>query len=220
MKDRLDCRAPYGTWRCSQCGVILNTRRELFAHGKSVHPHDGHSWNYGKTAETCTTIRNAVAKWRAKYSRGEIHINRYERMPLDIRLKISESMKLAHTQGRAHNIGESRWNNLPSYPEQFFTRIIEQNIHDKQYIREYPFCGFSLDFAWVHLKRCIEIDGSQHQRFLDNRIRDRNKDIALQSRGWLIMRIPWNDMFANPQLWVQKTRSFIDGVSFPICMFV
>ena len=34
--------------------------------------------------------------------------------------KISEAMKLAHKEHRAHNIGQSRWNNEPSYPEKFF----------------------------------------------------------------------------------------------------
>lgn len=34
--------------------------------------------------------------------------------------KISESMKKAHAEGRAWNIGKSRWNNEPSYPEKFF----------------------------------------------------------------------------------------------------
>lgn len=28
-------------------------------------------------------------------------------------------MKLAHKEHRAHNIGQSRWNNEPSYPEKF-----------------------------------------------------------------------------------------------------
>ena len=35
-------------------------------------------------------------------------------------------MKRAHAEGRAHNIGTCRWNNEPSYPEQFFMKVIEK----------------------------------------------------------------------------------------------
>ena len=72
---------------------------------------------------------------------------------------VSDMMKKAHAEGRAHNIGESRWNNKPSYPEKWFMTVIKNNFEDQNYIREFPFHRFSLDFAWVHKKKCIEIDG-------------------------------------------------------------
>jgi len=68
-------------------------------------------------------------------------------------------MTKAHKEGRAHNIGESRWNNEPSYPERWFMKVIENEFEDKNYTREYPFHRFSLDFAWIEKKKCIEIDG-------------------------------------------------------------
>lgn len=49
--------------------------------------------------------------------------------------RISESMKKAHEEGRAWNIGKSRWNNEPSYPEKFFMKVIENEFQDKGYIR-------------------------------------------------------------------------------------
>ena len=66
-------------------------------------------------------------------------------------------MKKAHKEGRAWNIGSSRWNNKPSYPEQFFLKVIENEFDDKGYVREYPFGRFSLDFAWPHKNYALKL---------------------------------------------------------------
>lgn len=50
--------------------------------------------------------------------------------------KISASMKKAHAEGRAHNIGECRWNNELSYPEQWFMKVLKNEFgleKDKDY---------------------------------------------------------------------------------------
>ena len=57
--------------------------------------------------------------------------------------KIRIAALKAHKEGRAHNIGECRWNNKPSWPEQFFMKVIENKFNDKNYIREKPFHKFS-----------------------------------------------------------------------------
>ncbi len=75
------------------------------------------------------------------------------------KLKISDSLKIAHKEKRAWNIGKSRWNNEPSYPEKFFMRVIENEFSDKDYEREYSIGIYSIDFAWKHKKLGIEIDG-------------------------------------------------------------
>ena len=51
----------------------------------------------------------------------------------DIKKSISISMKKAHSEKRAWNIGKSRWNNKPSWPEQFFMKVIENEFLDKNY---------------------------------------------------------------------------------------
>ena len=123
--------------------------------------------------------------------------------------KISDKMKIAHTEGRAWNIGMSRWNNKPSYPEEFFMSVIENEFEDKNYIREYPFGKYSIDFAWVHLKKAIEIDGDQHQRFDDIKERDRKKDLLLKENGWEVLRVPWKDFFPNTKEKIEKIKIFI-----------
>jgi very-short-patch-repair endonuclease len=124
--------------------------------------------------------------------------------------KISEAMKKAHAEGRAWNIGKSRWNNTPSYPEQFFMKVIENEFEDKDYENELPFHRFSLDFAWIHKKRVIEIDGSQHERFQEYKERDEKKDELLKSEGWEVLRIQWKDMFHNTKVWTKHAKDFID----------
>lgn len=124
--------------------------------------------------------------------------------------KISESMKKAHKEGRAHNIGSSRWNNEPSYPEIFFMKVIQNEFNDKNYCREYPFGKYSLDFAWVEKKRCIEIDGEQHERFEEYRKRDEQKDKLLIENNWKVLRIKWKDLYKNTKEIIKAAKDFID----------
>ena len=115
-------------------------------------------------------------------------------------------MKLSHKNGLAHNIGKCRWNNEPSYPEKWFMEVIENEFDNKNYIREYPFFKYSLDFAWPELKICIEIDGEQHQRFDDYKERDKQKDLLLKQNGWKELRINWKDCFFNPKYYINLAK--------------
>jgi very-short-patch-repair endonuclease len=124
------------------------------------------------------------------------------------REKISESMKIAHKEGRAHNIGQSRWNNEMSYPEKFFTLVIENEFTDKKYINEFPVGIYSIDFAWVDKKRAIEIDGDQHEK-PDYKTRDKRKDKKLNEEGWKVLRIKWKDLYENTKEWIQIAKEFI-----------
>ena len=124
--------------------------------------------------------------------------------------KISESMKIAHKEGRAHNIGECRHNCKPSYPEQWFMKVIESEFLNKKYIREYPFHKYSLDFAWPELKICIEIDGEQHQMFEEYKKRDLEKDELLKDEGWKELRIPWKECFHNPRYYIDMAKKLFE----------
>lgn len=127
-----------------------------------------------------------------------------------VKQKISASMKLAHKEGRAWNIGKSRWNNQPSWPEQFFMQVIENEFEDKNYVREYPVGLYSLDFSWPHKKLCIEIDGDQHERFNEYKERDIKKDDFLITNGWKILRIRWRDMFSDTKKYIKIAKEFIE----------
>lgn len=129
--------------------------------------------------------------------------------PQEFKDKVSEGMKLAHKEKRAWNIGKSRWNNKQSYPEIFFSKVIENEFEDKNVTVEYPIGIYSLDFAWIEKKKCIEIDGEQHQRFEEYRERDIRKDKFLQENGWKVLRIEWKDMYKNTKLKIKEASDFI-----------
>lgn len=123
---------------------------------------------------------------------------------------LSKKMKIAHKEGRAWNIGKSRWNNKPSYPEVFFKKVIENEFINKTYISEFNVGIYSLDFAWVDIKKCIEIDGSQHKRFEKQIESDIRKDSFLISKGWEILRISWDDLYNNTKEKIKEAKAFID----------
>jgi very-short-patch-repair endonuclease len=135
-------------------------------------------------------------------NRGKIQTEDHNR-------KISEGMKLAHAEGRAWNIGKSRWNNEKSYPEKFFTRVIENEFEDKNYSSEYNVGNYSIDFAWVDKKIAIEIDGDQHIRFQHQIDSDIRKDKLLTSEGWKVLRIRWKDMCNDAKTHIQIAKSFV-----------
>lgn len=127
----------------------------------------------------------------------------------ETRKRISDSMKKAHEEKRAWNIGMSRWNNEPSYPEKFFIKVIENEFQNKNYIREYPIGIYSADFCWPHLKKIIEIDGDQHQRFEEYKERDKRKEKYLSSNGYKVLRIIWSEMFNDPKTKIKECYNFI-----------
>jgi len=139
------------------------------------------------------------------------HIQRKGHKPSEeTRKKVSEGMKRAHAEGRAHNIGECRWNNKPSYPEQWFMKMSLNEDIDQNYVREYPFHKFSLDFVWVDKKRVIEIDGEQHNRDIRQKERDIKKDKLLLEEGWKELRISWSDICNNTKEWIKIIKDFIN----------
>lgn len=122
---------------------------------------------------------------------------------------LSEKQKIAHAEGRAWNIGKSRWNNEPSYPEKFFMKVIKNEFLNKNYKREFNVGIYSIDFAWAELKKAIEIDGEQYYRFEEYIERDKRKDDFLKSEGWKILRIRWKTMYKNTKPEIEKAYNFI-----------
>ena len=127
----------------------------------------------------------------------------------DSKKKIRNSMIKAHEEGRAWNIGKSRWNSKKSYPEEFFSLVIENEFIDKDYTNEFSVGIYSIDFAWADKKLAIEIDGEQHQRFQEVIDRDKRKDLFLINNNWKILRIKWKDLFNDTKKWIKISYDFI-----------
>lgn len=162
-------------------------------------------WNKGLTKESDIRIKK-LAKTVSNSMTGKPRNSPSK----STRLKVSEAMKIAHKEGRAWNIGKSRWNNKPSYPEKFFTQVIKNEFSDHNYIREYSLGIYSLDFAWPEKKLCIEIDGEQHNRYKEYKERDERKNILIKKLGWKILRIEWIKMYNDPKYWINIAKQFIE----------
>lgn len=167
------------------------------------------SWNKGLTKETDERVKKGSETFKERIKSGEIIPSGLGRVTSKkTKIKISESMKIAHKEGRAWNIGMSRWNNEMSYPEKFFSEVIENEFLDKNYENEFSISIYSIDFAWVDKKLAIEIDGQQHEK-PEYKSRDMRKDNLLNERGWKVLRIKWVDMYKNPKYWIEVAKDFI-----------
>lgn len=217
LKNYIKNRTKKDVWKCIWCDETFEVRKELYEHVKNTHTkydENGNRipWNKGLTKKSSQIILNTSNKIKQLYETGKLTAPWLGKKHSNYtKLLISKKMKKAHAEGRAHNIGQSRWNNEPSYPETWFMTVIDNEFTNKNYVREKPFGRFSLDFAWENLKKCIEIDGEQHQRFEKQKIRDIAKNKLLKENGWEILRIPWISMFHNPKEYIQKAKEFIDG---------
>jgi len=170
-------------------------------------------WNKGLTKETDERVKkSAELILKAINSENFVPYFKDKHLSINHKQKISESMKLAHEEGRAWNIGKSRWNNEQSYPEIFFEKVINNEFENKEYIKEYPISIWSYDFAWPKIKRLIEIDGEQHKRFEIYQERDIKKDNYAKTLGWKILRIEWKEIFKDTKKWINIAKTFIDNI--------
>ena len=205
----------YNAARCkvwtSRCGLTFSCRKDLREHQKNC-------INCKRLIKTNNQFTKAEELGLEKPKFSELTkkkialANSNRKVAEETKNKISTSMKKAHAEGRAHNIGESRWNNEPSYPEQWFMKVLKNEFgleKDKDYIMELPFHRFSLDFAWPNKKICIEIDGEQHERFQEQKNRDIEKDKLLKEEGWVELRKSWKEIFNSPKFFIEEVRNII-----------
>ena len=209
------CNTPYDSYTAQvahevSCSLNPDRKSYLNREGKSNARYGKPAWNKGLTKENDERVKKYSETISRRMQAGIIPYPNYGRkLNDDQKEKVSIGMKLAHKEGRAWNIGMSRWNNDPSYPESFFMKVIANEFIDKNYIREFPFSKYSLDFAWEHKKKCIEIDGEQHERFNSVKERDMAKDRLLKEEGWGVLRIKWKDLYKDTKYYISVAKDFI-----------
>lgn len=201
-------------FKCRLCGKIYS-KMSIHNHIRMTHLNPQRyltgrtPWNKGLTKLTSETLLISGQKISSALT-GKNWQPKSPEIELERRRKISEKMKLAHSEGRANTW--KCWKIEESYPEKFFAQVIENEFADKKVTREFWFFKFRLDFAWEKKKRVIEIDGQQHERCKKQQERDKQKDSLLISEGWEVLRIRWIDMFNEPQKYIDIAKRFIDGV--------
>jgi very-short-patch-repair endonuclease len=130
--------------------------------------------------------------------------------------KISGALKKSHSENR--HPGWTHINsdiNRRSYPEKFMIEVFQNNgLYDKfTIIEKMPFSKYFLDFAFIDLKLCIEVDGSQHYRTLKAIEHDKIRDEFLIENGWLIYRINWQYFSVNTRSEIEKLIEYINALS-------
>jgi very-short-patch-repair endonuclease len=125
--------------------------------------------------------------------------------------KISTARRRMMQEGPEHSGWTQRWALKQSYPEKWFTSVIENEFSDKNYIHEMRFYQYALDFAWPHKQRCIEIDGEQHYKNLERSELDKKRDALCEEKGWKVLRIRWKDCVRDKSAHIQMARTFIDS---------
>lgn len=174
----------------------------------------GGVWNKGLTKDTDERLKQKGEKLSQRYKNGELKPSQTGKpVSEETKKKISESMKKAQKEGRAYNIGQSRWNNEHSRPEKWLINVLKNEfnqIEDIDYKTEMPFYRYALDFAWPEKRLCIEIDGKQHLYDEKQIERDKEKDRLLKEEGWKEIRIKWGYVVKNTQEAIKLISDFIN----------
>jgi very-short-patch-repair endonuclease len=152
-------------------------------------------------------------KWikRSKSKNDKLARQKYPRIfTQDSRAKLRKAMLDRRQSGYNWTFAHSR-KNKESYPESFFKSVIKNELIDQCYHFNYPYGRYALDFAWLHKKKCIEIDGDQHLYNEDQRKSDIRKDAYLNNSGWQVLRIRWKDFCRDTKYWIDQAKIFIDN---------
>ena len=172
------------------------------------------SWNKGLSKETEERLKLRGERLHKRYENGELTAPQTGKsLSEETKKKISESMKKAQKDGRAYNIGQSRWNNEHSIPEKWLIKVLKNDfnqIENIDYKTEMSFYRYALDFAWPEKKLCIEIDGKQHLYDEKQIARDKEKDRLLKEDGWKELRLKWSYVFKNTQEALKIITNFLN----------
>lgn len=131
----------------------------------------------------------------------------------ETRKKISESLKRAFSENRAHGWANTKQNKTGmSYPEIWFQDMLKTNNFDLNYEYNMQFFKYKLDFAWPDKRLCIEIDGSQHYTIKERAESDKCKDELLKRFGWKVLRLKWGYVRANTKETIELVKNFLNNV--------
>lgn len=200
-------------WKCPFCNDVLSSRRKLQSHKLDNHKNDNSKFMFlpGGNCQYCNEFHKLKYQLNLHEKHCKLNPNRIDRHHRKHTTEEKEHLRQVALEGYKNGTWKG-WMNChssnKSYPEEFFTKVIENEFEDKNYQYNFLFYQYRLDFAWVDKKKCIEIDGSQHEE-QKQKESDIRKDKKLIEEGWQVLRIKWKDLYNNPKYWIEKAKSFI-----------
>lgn len=207
------------TWKCENCREIFRTRKLLYKHWEEFPDHHikkssaTHKGEY--YCQYCGRFLDQLNSLHLHEKTCKNNPNRVRNANYGIKMsdeckeKQSKSMKKAHQEGRAFTFADLKRKSEPSYPEQWLMKVIENENLNNNYVREYKFHTFSLDFAWVEDKKVIEMDGRLHKISEYQQDCDKRKDKLLKEEDWKELRIDWEYCYNNTKEVIQQIKNFI-----------
>ena len=201
-------RAPFGTWKCKFCNIILETKSKLYSHLHTEHQDlmgtfrnkGGTAWNKGRTKDNDERILKSSLTLKEKFKSGELTASW-------IGKHHSEETKKKMSQSRKtylkNNPDKHPWKNLSKFksePCEKLKQILkEQNLKfteeftDKSWEHNY-----SIDIAFPNKKIGIEVNGNQHYNG-DGSLKEyyKNREEYLNSVGWTLYQIHYSSVYKN-----------------------
>lgn len=139
-----------------------------------------------------------------------------KRIPSKKRIESSRAVQQRLIAEGKHKGWQSR--NLVSYPEQFWKEVLENNnieysfnhVVKKKELGLNDMSNYFLDFL-IDNRIDLEIDGKQH-KYPDRIERDKLRDSLLTKAGYIVYRIPWNEIKSEQgqNKMKEKIQSFLN----------
>lgn len=110
----------------------------------------------------------------------------------EYRLRMSKLASITATE--RHRLGNTNfgWQNRNKFEMSYPEKIANNELlkYDVNFINEYHFHPYFIDFALIDYKIAIEIDGQQHN-LPERKASDIKKDKKLIKNGWTVYRLSW-----------------------------
>lgn len=150
-------------------------------------------WNKGLTKDTDERLKKSAETYSELYKgngsfKGKKHSE-------ESKEQIRQSMLKAHKENRAH-----KWTRKePSHAEKTFLKFLDsiRLKKDIDFVSEFPFFPYKVDFYFPKYNFVIELDGKQHTKYPKMVERDIAKDKLLKEKGVTVLRINWRSLFHN-----------------------
>lgn len=206
-------RSPYGTWTCTICGEIFDTRASLQKHRKNIHNFifGKSSWNKGKTKETSDIVKRISEKNKISML-GKSH-----QQTTETKEKLSEIRSLA-IDSNGGGFSDVKWYKISNINNQEFTvrgtwelTIAELlNKHGILWIRnktlKYKLNGikktYNPDFYLVNSNEYIEVKG-----YYSDKDKQKMRLVIDQNNGVRIYMIGQDIFydFKNEKMWLNES---------------
>ena len=201
-------------WTCKLCNLQFNSRKDYYNHNKIYHNSSKqHPIKISGKCKYCDKIYKTIHSLHLHENCCILNPNRRIVKGHKHTIKEKEHIRNVALNGYKNGTWHG-WMNChssnKSYPEEFFSKVIENEFEDKNYEYNYQFFQYRLDFAWLDKNKCIEIDGSQHETSEQQKESDIKKDKKLLDEGWQVLRIKWKDLCNYPHIYIQIAKNFIN----------